>query len=236
MEGSLYRKFSISWRGTRFQGPNSGFLLAGTWSVPLSGTRGSGSCLEVGGNDTGVFFPNRPRSIDLAILGSTQAGTHSEPSRRAATVKIEPYALVQTKKSRGGGMATQSSQRSVETARSVGSLATALFDLNLQVFPQDGTNLPSGEPLEIVQVLQGGLLREKAQCVAREMEIRDLKDKLKDAERSAEISSADALSIGKKNQELEETIETLRLEMVMAINGARVTARWELMRVATEEE
>ena len=62
------------------------------------------------------------------------------------------------------------------------------------------------------------------------MEIRDLKDKLKDAERSAEISLADALSIGKKNQELEETIETLRLEMVMAINGARVTARWELMR------
>ncbi|KAF3553795.1 hypothetical protein F2Q69_00013459 [Brassica cretica] len=53
MEGSLYRKFSISWRGARFQRPNSGFLLAGTWSVPLSGTRGSGSCLEAGGNDTG---------------------------------------------------------------------------------------------------------------------------------------------------------------------------------------
>ncbi|KAG5392731.1 hypothetical protein IGI04_022694 [Brassica rapa subsp. trilocularis] len=58
MEGSPYQKFSISWKGTRFQGPNSGFLLAGTWSVPLSGTRGSGSCLEAGGNDTGVFFPN----------------------------------------------------------------------------------------------------------------------------------------------------------------------------------
>ncbi|KAF3577115.1 hypothetical protein DY000_02031497 [Brassica cretica] len=36
MEGFLYRKFSISWKGARFQGPNSGFLLAGTWSVPLS--------------------------------------------------------------------------------------------------------------------------------------------------------------------------------------------------------
>ncbi|KAH0899578.1 LOW QUALITY PROTEIN: hypothetical protein HID58_049146 [Brassica napus] len=58
MEGSPYRKFSISWKGARFQGPNSGFLLAGTWSVPLSGTRESGSCLEAGGNDTGVFFPN----------------------------------------------------------------------------------------------------------------------------------------------------------------------------------
>ena len=70
---------------------------------------------------------------------------------------------------------------------------------------------------------------ERAQRVAREMEIRDLKDKLKDMVRTAEISSADTLSIGKKNQELEEAIETLRLEMVMAVNGARVTARWELM-------
>ncbi|KAF3493238.1 hypothetical protein DY000_02053897 [Brassica cretica] len=41
MEGSPYRKFSISWKGARFQGPNSGFLFAGTWGVPLSGTRGA---------------------------------------------------------------------------------------------------------------------------------------------------------------------------------------------------
>ncbi|KAF2598699.1 hypothetical protein F2Q68_00009790 [Brassica cretica] len=34
-------------------------MEAGTQSVPLSGTRGSGSCLEAGGNDTGIFFPNR---------------------------------------------------------------------------------------------------------------------------------------------------------------------------------
>ena len=71
---------------------------------------------------------------------------------------------------------------------------------------------------------------EKAQRVAREMEICDLKDKLKDVEMADEISSADALSIGKKNQELEAAIETLRLEIVMAVNGTRVTARWELMR------
>ncbi|KAF3535649.1 hypothetical protein F2Q69_00023595 [Brassica cretica] len=58
MGGSPYRKFSIFWKGAQFQGPNSRFLLAGTWSVPLSETRGSGSCLEAGGNDTGIFFPN----------------------------------------------------------------------------------------------------------------------------------------------------------------------------------
>ena len=90
---------------------------------------------------------------DLIITGS----------RRTATVKIEPSALVQTKKSRGGGMATRSSQQSAKAAHSVGSLAMALSNLNLQVFPQDGTILPSGEPLEVVQVLQGGLLR--VRCV-----------------------------------------------------------------------
>jgi len=40
---------------------------------------------------------------------------------------------------------------------------------------------------------------DKAQRVAREMEIRDLKDKLKDVERTAKIYSADAF-IGKKNR------------------------------------
>ena len=95
-----------------------------------------------------------------------------------------------------------------------------------------------GERLSIDEVvsqeeldeLKRQVSEEKAQRVASEMEIRDLKDKVKDVERTAEIFSADTLSIGKKNQELEEAIETLRLEMVMAVNGARVTARWELMR------
>ncbi|KAH0917477.1 LOW QUALITY PROTEIN: hypothetical protein HID58_025137, partial [Brassica napus] len=116
--------------------------------------------------------------------------------------------------------------QSAEVVRS-GNLAAALSNLNLQVFPHDGTTLPLGEPLEVIQVLQGGLLRnisqlhhlgeqlslesssigreeleelknqlleEKAQRVARELEIHDYKDKIKDVERSAEISSADALS------------------------------------------
>ncbi|KAF2555020.1 hypothetical protein F2Q68_00017405 [Brassica cretica] len=80
-------------------------------------------------------------------------------SHRVATVKIEPSALVQTKKSTGGGMTTRSLQQSAEAAHSVGNLAMALSNLNLQVFPQDDTILPSGEPSEVVQVLQGGLIR-----------------------------------------------------------------------------
>ncbi|KAF3541012.1 hypothetical protein F2Q69_00023607 [Brassica cretica] len=73
MRGSPYRKFSIFWKGPRFQGPKLGFLLAGTWSIPLSGTRGSGSCLEAGGNDTGIFFPNR--GIDQQSGSFSQVAT-----------------------------------------------------------------------------------------------------------------------------------------------------------------
>ena len=101
-------------------------------------------------------MPAKKGSASRTVSGDDLVVTGS---RRAATVKIEPSALVQTKKSRGGGMATRSSQQPAEVAHSAGSLATALSNLNLQVFPQDGTILPSGEPSEVVQVLQGGLLR-----------------------------------------------------------------------------
>ncbi|KAF2557727.1 hypothetical protein F2Q68_00015895 [Brassica cretica] len=77
---------------------------------------------------------------------------------------------------------------------------------------------------------------ERAQRLAREMEIRGLKDKVKDLERTAKVSSADALAAGKRNSELEEAIGTLKLEMVMAVNGARVIARWELMREWLKEQ
>ncbi|KAL0733689.1 hypothetical protein Bca4012_009899 [Brassica carinata] len=190
---------------------------------------------------------------DLMITGS----------RQATTMKIEPSALTHTRKTRGGGVATRASHQSAEIARSAGNLAAALSNLNLNMFPHDGTTLLSGEPHEVIQVLQGGFLRnisqlyhlgvqlslespsisqeeleglkdqfsaEKTQRIARELEISDLKDKIKEVERTAEISSADALSSGKKSLELEEAMETLRLEMVMAVNGARVVARWELMR------
>ncbi|KAF3567475.1 hypothetical protein DY000_02014457 [Brassica cretica] len=165
---------------------------------------------------------------------------------------------------KSGGVTTRSAQQSVDIARSTGSLATVLSNLNLNVFPQDGTVLPIGDSSEVIQVLQGGLLRhlgerlsdegllvlreevevlkrqvsgEKEQRVAREFEIRDLKEKVKDLEKVAEASSADALAMNQKNQEMEEDIEalkaaaeTFKFEMVMAVNGARVVARRELMR------
>ena len=98
MEGSPYQEFSIFWNGARFQGPNSGFLLAGTWTVPLSGTRGSGSCLEAGGNDTGVFFPNslpliarfrhRTRGITCALKSTGVAHSHQASLRQDITLVI----------------------------------------------------------------------------------------------------------------------------------------------------
>ena len=90
---------------------------------------------------------------------------------------------------------------------------------------------------EEVEVLKSQVSGEKEQRVAQEFEIRDLKEKVNDLEKVAEVSLADALAMNQKNQELEEDIEafkaaaqTFTFEMVMAVNGARVVARWELMR------
>ncbi|KAL0654760.1 hypothetical protein Bca4012_075344 [Brassica carinata] len=191
-------------------------------------------------------------------------------SRRSPVVKLDPSPSLPGKRPKSGGVTTQSAQQSVDIARSAGSLATALSNLNLNVFPQDGTVLPIGDSSEVIQVLQGGLLRtvsqlyhlgerlsdegllvlreeveilthqvsrEKGKRVAREFEIHDLKEKVKDPEKVAEASSADGLAMNQKNQELEEDIEalkaaaeTFKFEMVMAVNGARLVARWELMR------
>ncbi|KAG5384244.1 hypothetical protein IGI04_035714 [Brassica rapa subsp. trilocularis] len=92
MEGFPCRKFFISWKRSRFQRPSSVFLLAGTWSVSLSGTRGSGSCLEAGGNYTRVFFPNclpiisrfrhRSQGITCALKSTGIAHSQQAPLRQ----------------------------------------------------------------------------------------------------------------------------------------------------------
>ncbi|KAG2307213.1 hypothetical protein Bca52824_026961 [Brassica carinata] len=80
-------------------------------------------------------------------------------SRRAVALKVELSSSSQGKKPKGGGATTRSAEQSTNVVRSARSLATALSNLNLKVFPQDGTVLPLGEPSEVVQVLQGGVLR-----------------------------------------------------------------------------
>ncbi|KAH0883907.1 hypothetical protein HID58_060003 [Brassica napus] len=149
-----------------------------------------------------------------AIKGSASRTTSGDEvvitgSRRKTMVKVEPSFSSQGKKSKA--------------------------NLNSKVFPQDGVVLPAGDPLEAIQVLQGGLLQrqvseEREQRTARELEICDLKDKVRELEKVAETSSADTLAASRKNQELEEEMETLKREMVMAVNGARIVTRWELMR------
>ncbi|KAF3606883.1 hypothetical protein DY000_02047859 [Brassica cretica] len=202
-------------------------------------------------------------------------------SRRSTVVKLEPSTSLPGKRPKSGSVTTRLAQQSADMARSAGSLDVALSNLNLNVFPQDGTVFPIGDPSEVVQVLQGGLLPvsptacpcfvqtvsqlyhlgerlssedlptlrkeiedlkrqvsgERDQLAARELEVCDLKDKVKDLEKVAETSSADALTTSQKNQELGEEIdalksavETFKFEMVMAVNGVRVVARWELMR------
>ncbi|KAG2271607.1 hypothetical protein Bca52824_066162 [Brassica carinata] len=96
---------------------------------------------------------------EAAKLMSAKKGSASRTVSGGDVVITGSHRVATTKKSRGGGMTTRSLQQSAEATNSMGNLATALSSLNLQVFPQDGTILPSGEPSEVVQVLQGGLIR-----------------------------------------------------------------------------
>lgn len=85
---------------------------------------------------------------DLMITGS----------RQAMMVKIEPSVLTRAK-ARGRGVATRASYQSARVVHAAGNLAATLSNLNLQLFPHDGTTLPSGKTHEVIQVLQVGLLR-----------------------------------------------------------------------------
>ncbi|KAL0734219.1 hypothetical protein Bca4012_010429 [Brassica carinata] len=80
-------------------------------------------------------------------------------SRRATVIKTEPTSSSQGRKTRSGGVMTRASHQSADMGRSVGTLATALTNLNLSVFPQDGTILPVGDTSEVIKALEGGLLR-----------------------------------------------------------------------------
>ena len=106
---------------------------------------------------------------EVAKIMSTKKGSTSRTasgdeviitgSRRATMVKLEATSSSQGKKSKGGGVTTRSAHQSAGAARSAGGLSVALANLNFKVFPQDGVVLPAGDPSEVVQVLQGGLLQ-----------------------------------------------------------------------------
>ncbi|KAG2307187.1 hypothetical protein Bca52824_026935 [Brassica carinata] len=109
-----------------------------------------------------AFFDSGLRGIvSVLFIGLTASRDEVTviSSRRVTAVKVKPSSSSQGKKYTGGGVTTRSAQQSADIARSARSLATALSNLNLKLFPQDGTILPLGEPSEVVQVLQGGLLR-----------------------------------------------------------------------------
>ncbi|KAL0645782.1 hypothetical protein Bca4012_044073 [Brassica carinata] len=192
---------------------------------------------------------------DVAKKGSSSRSASGDEemitgSRRTPVVKLEPSPSLPGKRPKSGGVMTRSAEQSVDIARwhclayrrflrgDPGSSRKASLDC-FQLYHLGGRISDEGLLVlrEEVEVLKRQVSGEKEQRVPQEFEIRDLKEKVKDLEKVAEASSADALSMNQKNQEVEEDIEalkaaaeTFKFEMVMAVNGAMVVARWELMR------
>ncbi|KAL0723263.1 hypothetical protein Bca4012_037862 [Brassica carinata] len=154
---------------------------------------------------------------------------------------------------------TRSLPQSYGAEQTPDGLSSVLADLNSKVFPRDQTLLSSDDPPETISQLHhlGDRLLEKSPSLAREevekltrklsdvvskrvakeMELRDLQAKTKAIEGLVENSLAEALRLSREKQELEEAFAKLEGEirssedrMTMAINGARITSRWEVMR------
>ncbi|KAL0886264.1 hypothetical protein Bca101_010247 [Brassica carinata] len=148
-------------------------------------------------------------------------------------VKTEPTSSSQGRNTRGGRVMTRASHQSADMGRSVGTLAKALTNLNLSVFPRDGTILPVGDTSEVIQTvtrlfhlgerlstedasfvredleaLKREASEEKYRRMAPELEIRDLKEKLKASEKIAEEASTDALATSQDNKKLAKDIKT----------------------------
>ena len=114
-------------------------------------------------NDPFTAYQEAAKVMSAKKGSSSRSASEDEEiitgSRCSKEVKLEPSPSLPGKRPKSGGVTTRSAQQAADMARSAGSLAVDLSTLNLNVFPQDGTVLPIGDPLEVVQVLQGGLLR-----------------------------------------------------------------------------
>ncbi|KAF3588692.1 hypothetical protein F2Q69_00028855 [Brassica cretica] len=200
-----------------------------SWSTTASCVSSPGELLgDMSGgvtNDPFAAYQEAAKVMSAKKGSSSRSATGDEVmitgSHRSTVVKLEPSPSLPGKRPKSGGVTTRSAQQLVDMACSAGSLAVPFSYRNLNVFPKDDTVLPIGDPSQVVQVLQGGLLwlyhlgerlssediptlreeiedlkrqvsGERDQRVARELEVRDLKDKVKDLEKVAKTSSADA--------------------------------------------
>ena len=114
-------------------------------------------------NDPFAAYQEAAKVMSAKKGSSSRSATGDEVmitgSHRSTVAKLEPSPSLPGKRPKSGGVTTRSAQQTADMARSAGSLAVALSNLNLNVFPQDNTVLPIGNSSKAVQVLQGGLLR-----------------------------------------------------------------------------
>ncbi|KAG2247515.1 hypothetical protein Bca52824_087143 [Brassica carinata] len=105
-------------------------------------------------NDPFTAYQEAAKVMSVKKGSSSRSASGNEVmitgSRRSTVVKLEPSPSLPGKRPKSGGVTTRSAQQSADMARSAGSLAAALSNLNLNVFPQDRTVLPIGDPSEVV--------------------------------------------------------------------------------------
>ncbi|KAF3607091.1 hypothetical protein DY000_02047839 [Brassica cretica] len=123
---------------------------------------------------------------------------------------------------------------------SSGDQATVLANLNTKIFPLTPVVLPEGDSSASNHIIQSDLLElreEKDNFLAKEKEIKTLKPKVRDQDEACSLAAAENVSLREQLERREEevcdlrfTTETFDVEKTMAVSGAIVVTRWELMR------
>ncbi|KAF2532080.1 hypothetical protein F2Q70_00030347 [Brassica cretica] len=112
-----------------------------------------------------------------------------------------------------------------------------LFQVASQLFHLGERMVGAASTKAEMDALASQLCKEKDVALAKDKEIKALRLKVRNQEEAGEVAATENVSLrGQlKNREeelndLKDTAETFEEEKAMAVNGAKVVARWELMR------
>ncbi|KAF3533232.1 hypothetical protein DY000_02040203 [Brassica cretica] len=111
--------------------------------------------------------------------------------------------------------------------------ATVLTNLNAKVFPSTPVLLASEEDSSMaIQSLQGDLLQRMEGAASTKVEMDTLASQLRE-EKDASLAKDKEIKVLRLKEELndlKDAAETFEAEKAMAVNGAKIVARWELRR------
>ncbi|KAF2562537.1 hypothetical protein F2Q70_00017786 [Brassica cretica] len=162
--------------------------------------------------------------VQIIRSSKRQAVAAAAPSSSKKKSKVFPSTPVLLASEEDSSMAIQSLQGDLL------HVASQLFHLGERMEGAASTKVE-------MDTLASQLREEKYASLAKDKEIKVLRLKVRNQEKARELAATENVSLrshlknrGEELNDLKDAAETFEAEKAMAVNGAKVVARWELMR------